>query len=39
MDGMVVSALTGLFALILGLIVIYLTPPGDHAADRRKPQP
>ena len=39
MDGMVVSALIGLLALILGLIVIYLTPPGDHGADRRRPHP
>jgi hypothetical protein len=39
MDGMVVSALIGLLAFILGLLVIYLTPPGDREADRRGPRP
>lgn len=39
MDGMIVSALTGLFALILGLIVIYLTPPSDRTPDQRGPHP
>jgi hypothetical protein len=30
MDGMLVSAMIGLLGLILGLVVVYLTPPGDR---------
>jgi hypothetical protein len=36
MDGMLASAMIGFLALILGLVIIYLTPPGDRDTRRRK---
>lgn len=39
MDGMIVSALIILLGVILGLIVVCMTPPGDRDPDRRRPNP
>ena len=32
MNGMLVSALIGLSVFVMGMIIVYLTPPGDRTS-------